>query len=653
MRHRLFAPLLTSAALAACTLAPPAHAEFFPGDVIDGGPGVSSLANADVAVDGTGGIAYLRSDLGVDHLFVSRLVGGGFLAPEQVDVGVAEPASDAGLVATEKGRLITAWSAGGRLMASMREPGAPGWPAPTPLFDERGLFGKTVSNVSVDASLFGVPYIVFTTTSPVTGSDVRVARFDKGQWIVEPVQLDFDPSRNAGEGSVKRPDVSVSAEGSALAVWGEDGTDARVHVLARRITRRGVASTVREVSVASLDNRPGGSADSAEVAMENDSSYGWVVLRQTFDDGGPRSRVIARRLVGSDFDPPVAIDGLGFPAGEGAQRPQIDLDGRGRGIATSTREVTGQTIASLLRADVFQAPQRIDSLGNAGPPYSVPAAAEQGGRAAVAWQQSPGAGLPNAIRARAFISDVFEPETELSRPELGSTTADRGLSVAADRLGDTVVAFIQGGDSDRKVVAAVYDRLPGNARPFSTPGWLRTARPQFQWTPSFDLWGSPTYRVFLDGQVLTETPGSTFIPVADIGEGVHPWHVVAIDRRGQEASGSDRLLRIDTTAPTAVASASKGAQTGKPVRFSVVTSDLGRAAPGVTPPQGSGVVKVRIDYGDRSRRQTKVSRRALKRFRVSHVYPKPGRFTVTMRFVDQAGNVGKVQTRVKVKRAKK
>ena len=52
--------------------------------------------------------------------------------------------------------------------------------------------------------------------------------------------------------------------------------------------------------------------------MEFDSSYGWVAFRQTFDDGGPRSRVLARRLVASDFGAPVAVDGLGFPASQGA-----------------------------------------------------------------------------------------------------------------------------------------------------------------------------------------------------------------------------------------------------------------------------------------------------------------------------------------------
>ena len=643
--RRLLLALLVAAAsaLAAWAPAPVAQAAFFPGEVVDGVPGVSSVANVDVADDGTGAIAYLRSDGGVDHLFVSRLLDGGFLAPERVDVGVEEPASSAGVVATDEGRLTAAWSAGGRLMASIRPAGAAGWPAPTPLFDERAA-GRSVTNVSVDASIHGVAYVAFTTVSPFTGSDVRVARLDKGQWVVEPALLDLDPSRNAGEGAAKRPSVSVAAEGSALAVWGEDGADGRVRLLARRITRSGVASTVREVSVPGLDGRLGGDADSAQVAMEYDSSYGWVVFRQTFFDGGPRSRAIARRLVGSDFDPPVALDGLGFPAPEGAVSPRIDLDGRGRGLATSSRDLTGQTIASQLRSDAFQPPERLDSLAAAGPPFSVPAVARNG-RAAVAWQQSY-AGQPNAIRARALVGEAFESETELSRPELGPTAADRGLSIAADRSGDTAIAFVQGG----ALVAAVYDVPPGAARPNAARGWLRTARPKLSWETALDLWGSPAYRVILDGQVIAETARSSFLPVADLREGVHRFSVVAVDRRGQESSGADRLLRIDTTRPTARVVASRGARAGAPVRFAVVPRDVGKAARGVSRVRGSGVVKVRVDFGDGSRRQTKKSRRPLRRVRISHVYRRPGRFTVTTRLYDRAGNVGKVLTRIQLRR---
>ena len=53
----------------------PARA-YFAGDVIDSGPGITALGNADVATDGTGGVAYVRNDGVVDRTVVARLASG-------------------------------------------------------------------------------------------------------------------------------------------------------------------------------------------------------------------------------------------------------------------------------------------------------------------------------------------------------------------------------------------------------------------------------------------------------------------------------------------------------------------------------------------------------------------------------------------------
>jgi hypothetical protein len=663
--------LITSSLAAAClaTAAPVALAGFFPGDLIDAGPGVDSVQGADLATDGSGAIAYLRSVGGGDHLFVARVVGGGVVALEQVDAGVPDAVTKADVVATDKGRLTVAWVAGGRLLVSVRAPGAAAWPAPTPLVDDRAA-GRSVTNVSLDASIYGVPYIVYTEEGGGQSADVRVARFDQGRWIVEPTPLDAFAGANAGEGSVKRPDVSANAEGSALAVWGEDGADGRTHVYARRVTRKGVAATIREVSVPALDGRFGGNADSAQVAMEYDSSYAWVVWREAFaDTGGTRYRVLARRLAGSDFGPPVAIDGLGFPAPESATAPQIDIDGRGRGLATSTRDLSHQAVASLLRApplddvqqggrlsdEVFQAPLRLDSIVNAGQPFVAPAAAENG-RAFVAWQQAPGPGLASSISGRGYVSNVWEPEVTLSRPELGSSAADQGLASASDRAGDAIVAFLQGAPGARGLVVAVYDRPPGRARPIASTTWTRSKRPKFKWETAFEVWGTPTYQLVLNGAVVATTPRSSFRPATDVPDGVYPWTVNSVDRRGQLAPGSKRLLRLDSTPPSGVVSSTRTGAPGRLLRVGVTPKDLLGRPPGVLPPPGqpaalgSGVVKVSIAYGDGTRPVVRQSRRVLARVRSEHAYRRSGSYTITVRLYDQAGNVGKLQRTVSIRR---
>ena len=49
---------------------------YFPGEPVDGpNTGVQSLGDLRVARDGSGAMTWVRQDGGVDHVFVSRLVG--------------------------------------------------------------------------------------------------------------------------------------------------------------------------------------------------------------------------------------------------------------------------------------------------------------------------------------------------------------------------------------------------------------------------------------------------------------------------------------------------------------------------------------------------------------------------------------------------
>jgi hypothetical protein len=52
-----------------------------------------------------GGIAYLKKVGGINHVFVSRFVGGAFQPPEQVDTGLADPSRRVFISAANGGRL--------------------------------------------------------------------------------------------------------------------------------------------------------------------------------------------------------------------------------------------------------------------------------------------------------------------------------------------------------------------------------------------------------------------------------------------------------------------------------------------------------------------------------------------------------------------
>ena len=562
-------------------------------------------------------------------------------------------ASNAGLVGIDGGRLTVVWNAGGRLMASSRAAGDGAWAPAATIYDQRAA-GRNVTNVSFDASINGVPYAAFTTTGGGVSADVRSARMVGGAWVVDSRPLDVNPAANAGDGPLKRPDVAANDEGTSFVVWGETGSDGRSHVFGRRVTRSGVASTVREISVPSLDGRPGVGADSAEMSQEFDSSYGWVVFRERFADGSTtRSRTIARRLVASDFDPPVTIDGLGFPAGDGSATPRISIDGRGRGLATSVRDASFATVGALIRDDVVQPPARLDSLANAATSYAVPSAAE-GGDAALAWQRTPAPGLPAEIRARTYDNAAFGPEALLSRPQLGSADAGRGLVAASDRPGNTIVAFVQGAAGARKLVVAVDDRPPSTPRlrrfGGSSDEWLRDTRPTLSWSSAPDQWGALTYQVFAGPVLIDTTTATSFRPPGNLPDGDYPLRVAAVDQRQQRTLGPVRDAKVDTTKPTGTVKATR-AVISRRMRLKLKIADLGPApAPGAARVAGSGVVRVKVDFGDRSRRTAKRSTETLERLKVSHVYRRTGSFRVTVRLYDRAGNATKVKTVVKVTR---
>ena len=246
------------------------------------------------------------------------------------------------------------------------------------------------------------------------------------------------PGRDAGTGT-GRPKVAVAADGIATVVWGEGG-----HAYARRIFELRLSAAPQDL---------GEGADEPDISSEDDSSFAWAVFRQ----GG---QAIARRLVGSAFDPPVPIEG-----GEAPDTARVAINGRGVGYAGVGGSATLGAYGAVLKDDMFN-PGAIIGGGFGVASVPVPAVAESGD-GLVAFQQGDAAG-GRTVHARTYdyvpASRVVTPpgpDATLSDPALGPTDAARGLEAAADRAGDMAVAFVQGDGDARRIVAASYDRAPG------------------------------------------------------------------------------------------------------------------------------------------------------------------------------------------------
>jgi hypothetical protein len=414
-------------------------------------------------------------------------------------------------------------------------------PFTAPAVIVQGSLLAPVSSPDLDMSVHGVGYVAFAQAGG-GGSDVRVARLAGGGqgWTTIDGPLDLDVAHDAGSGA-GRPSVAVSADGTALVAWGESGG-----VPMRRVGRSTVSSIAIGASDSDLQGQAPGRADSPDVALSDDSSYGEVVLRQSFDNGGGQqvSRLIGRHLVADDLRPAEPIDGLDFPAPEGASNPVLAMDGRGRGMAGGSRDASLTPTSALLREDMFAGGQLMGALNNGGTPPLTTVAVGENNAGAVAWLQAPTPAPDGVVAAGRYeSSNTYDDEAQLSPPDFGPVNSDRGFYSAADRTGDAVVAFTQGPPAARRVVVSVYDRFPGRARP-RTPKTVHSQTPLLRWIPAVDLLGAPTYQVILDGREIGQTQDASLRVPNTLSYGKHTWRVDTIDLHGQQRQGKSRRLTV-------------------------------------------------------------------------------------------------------------
>jgi hypothetical protein len=609
MRRRLLA---SSAVLAALALVPAcARADvgrFIPAEPIDGGAAIHGL-DLDVAGDGTGAVVYVKSVGGADHVFASRLQGGAWQPPEQLDAGLGVSAQPV-VAAGDGGKLVVAFVSGGSLFTMVKAAADQPYTAPQ-------LVSSPAVNPSIDLSVNDVAYVSFTSPAGGGGGDVVVARKDRKSTAfgVVPAALDIDPAAAAGL-DTGRSKIAVAADGVALVVWGESGA-----VFARRVFERTVSAAPQPVSVGALGGVAGSTADAPDVDVQDDSSFAWVVFRQAFlDAAGGHTRAIARKLVGSQFDPPVVVDGLGgFPSPDSVGPPRVAISGRGDGYAASASSVV--PFGAVLKDKVFN-PAVPLGAGVGGAVLPV-AATDENGDGLVAWQSS-----DQTIHARAYTSvrasravQAPQPEVALSSQASGLSDAADGLEASADRAGDIAVAFVLGAPGAQGVFAASFDRAPGAFRLSSGTSYRNASATPLKWTQSFELWGPLTYTVVVDGRAAGQTTTNA-LALPGLPDGVHRWRVIATDRRGQVTATPTRILRQDATPPRARVSVSRR---GRVARVTVRPTD---ANPAGRP--ASGIGRVEIAWGDGSRTAAR---------RGTHRYRRSGKLTLRVSVRDRANNV--------------
>jgi hypothetical protein len=603
--------------------------------VVDGpSPDIVGLSGLAVARDGTGAVIYLKNVGDTQHVFVSRLLGGAFQVPQQIDAPLTGPSTQPVIAAANGGLLLLGFVNGDVLYVVQSLSASQGFSAPVALYDG-------ADNPSLQLSPLGKAYMAF--TAPFgAGSQVRAAYWVHGTWALEPSPLNQTPGDDAGTGT-GRPQVATAGDGVGTVVWGEQG-----HIYSRRVW--GVApSVVIEQADAPLPGCSELSADDPQAGVGGDSSYVGVAFQAVLQCGGQRrQRVVMNRLRGSAYDGIKPIDGLSTADADGAEQPQVVESEYGAGWIVSTRDGSNPLDAnqifamSLTNNATTQGVIRVDSLANSAPPHAV------GGTAGlfsnvIAWQQTPGsAGVPE-IRAR-FTSESTDigPEMVVSSPDNGPTDAADGLVASGNVNGDGAVAWVQGVAGARQIMAVEMFQPPGALHALRTSAYVTSPHPLLPWSAVHDPWGI-TDRVIVDGIEIAQTTATSIRIPAVTPDGSHNWEVVAVNPAGLESQSKIVTVFVDRVPPLVKTTVLGTRQVLKRLHTFI---SYGDPPPALSPAaDASGIAKVTVNWGDHSR----LVKLKLVNHRSFHTYLKPGRYTVTVTVIDKAGNTTRTVSLVKVK----
>jgi hypothetical protein len=632
-RHAVLAFLAGSVVVATLVAAPVAEAQatLAPSEAIAGpGPGMS-LGGIEVARDGTGGVVFLANAGGVEHVFVSRLIGGAFQSPEQLDGGLASASSQPVITGSNGGVLQVAYMNAGNLYVTGTTSTTASWSAPQ-------VVAAAAANPTISMNTYGESYLAFTETVG-GGFDVDVDYFNGSTWApASPQQVNATSGDDAGTGA-GRPDIATAGDGVAIVAWGENG-----HVYSRRVWGTGTSVELEQLDPSRISGWSEVAAGDPSVAVGGDSSYPDIAFQEEVASGAQtQSRVLLARLVAEDTKPAVGVDDLSTPGSASADQPEVAMNEYGRGFVTSATEGSDESVAttigtngvpgstSLIGSGVVAPYAFPASESGLGAPDAVPAVAGLTSTL-IAWQQSSvGPGSQIVVRYAQDGTDLAVAQAVSA----GGSNAALGLAAAGDVNGDAAVAWVQGSGSLETIDAAQFYQPPGPATTAASLAYTRNVHPTLSWTPSRAVWGPLTYTVTLDGSVLGRTTGASLPVPQTLIDGPHVWQVAVTNPAGLTATSSRSTVFVDTQPPRLRIVLTGTARVRQVVTLEVAATDPPNPSePGSV---ASGIANVAVKWSLRG-----ASTNATKLSSLTHVFTSPGLTRITVTATDNAGNVATI-----------
>ncbi len=623
------------------------------------GPSAAVLEVGDAAMseDGSGGVVFLQQVEGRSHVFVAQFRDGAWRPPQRVDVGQRFDSSWARIGAGDGGRLLVTWVQefgveSDRLYSATLDPGANFFQAPVPVDLNVGEATSTYPDLAMNrGGQAYLTYRVVTDTSPsnppgYVGADTRLARYGARLWSVHGTPVDRNPAAPVRlPSAVNSPRVGIDVQGQGVVAWQEPDDEFVDRVWARRVFGASAGIPI-QASPSSWEAAPlRGPADAFALDV---AGFGQTAIAFRQQPGQASKLSAPRTLVNlmpdvfseqaKQFGGPHLADG-GVRAALGA--PSVAVDPRGRflaGFADGPATLLGGGDEAAAGKVV-----RVDDGASGMPGEPLVDLAETGAGVAAWAELRAGAGVVAVQERRA---DGIDEVTRLSAP-LGGAVAD--LRLGGSGLGDAIVAWRQGSGPGSQVAVAVLDAPPDPFLVLLPSGWQRKPQVRVAWDHSPNAISDVRYSVSVDDEPVQEGLRglSARLRRGDVGDGRHRVQVFATDAGGQETGSRAGTLLVDRRAPRVTLR-----QRGR--RLAVVVAD-GRKGKASTLRKAS--VKVSFGGPGTSRRgaaarasaapakggKPKPAKAGKKKAKaptvtVRHAYAAPGRYRVTVRARDRAGN---------------
>jgi hypothetical protein len=244
-----------------------------------------------------------------------------------------------------------------------------------------------------------------------------------------------------------------------------------------------------------------------------------------------------------------------------------------------------------------------------------------------------GAGVV-AWRARSRTVAVEERPVEGDNGIRGVSSSSVGpvgdIDIAGSRIGDAVVAYLQGDPDSKQIAAAIVDAPPLDFAVQTPISYVKSRRPHITWDAAENALTPVTYSVKVDGRtVARRLTGRGYRIRKKLRDGRRDVTVTATDGAGQGTTSEPSLLKVDRHSPRA-----RVHVRGRKLRVTLVDGNRRRSS-GVS---HTGAV---ISFGD--------GRRARRKSKARHTYKRAGSYTVVIKARDRAGNRIRVKRRVSVR----